>query len=294
MGGSVWSNDFYEERAATRAVTGKSAFDYHDTVAKLRPSERKVHAKMNPNGVKVRESRDSKEHPESLAIAVIFDHTASMQSVPMECQKQLPKLMGSLGDAGIKDPQILFGNVGDTTCDPGSLQIGQFESGIEMDEDLGRMWLVGGGGGQNTESYQNAIYFFARHTALDCFEKRNKKGYLFVIGDELPYPEVSRTEVETLFGDKLQENVLTTNIIKEAQEKFHVFYFIPEHTSNGRDPQIRIQWEKLLGKGNVLSVRDEAQICTAIVDVVAKTEGVERPATTTTATKKKADATVRL
>ena len=40
-----------------------------------------------------------------------------------------------------------------------------------------------------TESYELAMYFMARHTALDCHEKRGKRGYLFIIGDEMAYPQ---------------------------------------------------------------------------------------------------------
>ena len=92
-------------------------------------------------------------------------------------------------------PQILIGGIGDATCDRAPLQVGQFESGIEIDEDLAKLWLEGGGGGQQTESYELAMYFMARHTSIDCLEKRGQRGYLFLIGDEMPYPKVKRKEV---------------------------------------------------------------------------------------------------
>ena len=139
---------------------------------------------MNPYGV-TRESRDSDEHPESIAIGVILDQTGSMKDTPREIQKVLPKLMTALVAGGVKDPQVLFGAVGDTTNhEVASCQIGQFESGLEMEDDLGRMYMEGCGGGSYEESYQNVIYFFARHTSIDCLEKRGRKGYLFIVGDE--------------------------------------------------------------------------------------------------------------
>lgn len=273
MGASYWSDDFYRDREEVRAKENKPVFA-HDAAIRSGTAKQEVHAKLNPHGVKVRESRDSKEHPESLAIAVMFDITGSMESVPRKLQSKLPNLMNLLITKGyVKDPQILFGAVGDTTTDPGSLQIGQFESGIEMDDDLGRMWLVGMGGGQVQESYQNAIYFFARHTSIDCFEKRNKKGYLFLIGDENPYSAVSRREIATLCGDTLEADIPTEQIIKEAQEKYHVFYLIPTHTTHGRDPQIRRRWESLLGKSNVLMLENEDNICELIGLTVGLCEG---------------------
>src|SRR5262249_20618935 len=142
---------------------------------------------------RVRESRDSDVHPESHAVAVLLDVTGSMQTVPRILQKSLPRLMGLLIRKGyLEHPQILIGAVGDATCDSAPLQVGQFESGIEIEEDLGRLFLEGGGGGQVTESYELAMHFLAHHTSLDCVEKRGKKGYAFLIGDEAPYPRVKR------------------------------------------------------------------------------------------------------
>lgn len=275
MGASTWNDDFYVHREEVRKKEKKSAFEYNDKVRTLAYNERKTHEKLDPKGIKARESRDSLAHPESLAIGVMFDVTGSMQSTPIALQKQLPRLMGLLSKTDfVKDPQVLFGAVGDARSDRGSLQVGQFESGIEMDDDLGRMWLEGGGGGSMEESYQNAIYFFARHTAIDCHEKRGKKGYLFLIGDEKPYMTVSRNQIEALCGDGLQADVPIDDIIREAQEKYHVFFIIPQHTSHGRDPQIEAVWTKLLGTGNVLKLEDESAISELIAATVALTEGV--------------------
>ncbi len=175
---------------AVRARTGRDAFE-HDHAVRQGEVERGVHEKMDPRNVKLRESRDSDVHPESRAVAVLFDVTGSMQGVPRILQANLPRLMSLLIDGRYLDhPQILIGAIGDATCDAAPLQVGQFESGIEIEDDLGRLYLEGGGGGHITESYELAMYFMARHTAIDCWEKRGQRGYLFLIGDEIPYPRV--------------------------------------------------------------------------------------------------------
>lgn len=273
MGGSRWSDDFYRDREDDRVRTGKSAFDY-DVRLKADPRATKIaHPKMSPHRA-TRESRDSAAHPESVAIGVVFDVTGSMGSIPVQLQKKLPQLMGLLLRKGyVKDPQILFGAVGDYFADSVPLQIGQFESGIEMDDDLGRLFLEGGGGGSFEESYQNALYFFARHTSIDCFEKRGKKGYLFLIGDEMPYACATRKEIERLTGDSIARDLSVEDIIREAREKYHVFFVIPRGASHGADPKLRKRWSSLLGEQNVIMLDDPDGVCEAIGVAIGLVEG---------------------
>ena len=84
MGSGRWSTDVYDAASRIRAATGTSAFAYSDSGA------RKVHDALNPFGVSMRESRDNDEHPQSLAIAVLFDVTGSMRAVPRVLQTKLP------------------------------------------------------------------------------------------------------------------------------------------------------------------------------------------------------------
>jgi hypothetical protein len=72
------------------------------------------------------------------------------------------------------------------------------------------------------------MYFAARHTAMDCWEKRKKKGYLFITGDETPWMELIRDHVSGLIGDPMQANMEIGDVVREAQEKFHTFFLIPD------------------------------------------------------------------
>lgn len=272
MGGSSWSNDLYNDRAAHKASTGTATFDHDDDIKKGRKTA-KAHDKMSPHGVKIRESRDSETHPDSVAIGVFFDVTGSMGHVPVVLQQKLPKLMELLLTKGYcKDPQILVGAVGDYHADRVALQTGQFESGIEIDEQLGLLYLEGGGGGSYEESYQNAMYFFARHTAIDCWEKRGKKGFLFLIGDEKPYAVSTRAEIKAIFDDDIQDNVSVKDLIREVSERYNVFFIIPSGTEHFKDPALRECWAGLLGAEHVIMLEDPSLVCETIGSIVGMFE----------------------
>jgi hypothetical protein len=264
MGSGLWSTDVYTAAANYRAAHGKSAFDYSDSGA------RTVHPALDPRGVTVRESRDSDEHPFSTPIAVLFDVTGSMGGVPRVLQTKLPQLLGLLTRKGYAtDPHLLFGAVGDATCDRVPLQIGQFESDNRMDEDLARIVLEGGGGGQKRESYELAMYFMTRHTSLDSVLKRGRRGYLFLIGDEMPYPRVSPSAVGRFIGDSLSEAIATEQILAELRRVFDVYYLMPAAASWGGDHEILTRWRDLLGQ-NVLELDDLDAVC----ETIALTVGI--------------------
>ncbi|MFD0686747.1 hypothetical protein [Actinomadura fibrosa] len=266
MGSGHWSTDVYSARASYRAATGASAFAYSDGGATA------VHPDLDPKGVAVRESRDSDDHPESLAIGVLFDVTGSMGTVPRTLQTKLPDLLGLLLRKGyVADPHILFGAVGDATCDRAPLQVGQFEADNRMDDDLGKILLEGGGGGQMTESYELAMYFMARHTAIDCFEKRGRRGYLFLIGDELAYPQVKRREVANVLGEEIPEDIPVADIVRELQRMYEVYFIIPEGACHSGSRKLKDFWQGLLGQ-HVLYLDDLDAVCETIALTVGLSE----------------------
>jgi len=232
------------------------------------------HPLMNPHGVRLRESRDSVEHPNSLGIAFALDVTGSMGAIPeLLAKKELPNFMKILTGCGVPDPQLLFLALGDATCDNAPLQVGQFESTAElMDQWLTWTFLEGGGGGQNTESYELALYFLAQHTEMDCYVKRGRRGYLFMTGDELPYPEVSRHQVDGVIGDKLDDDLPVENVVAVLEQTFHPFFLVPDLDRRARCER---RWRDLLGD-HVICMESPEDTCFVAAGLVALTEGLVR------------------
>lgn len=271
MGGGNWDTTAYRAAATTRRKAGKADFGYDDDVRRGRAKG--IHKDLDPRGIKtsvmgVREARDSAEHPNSVPIKIDFDVTGSMHRIPQVMQKKLPQLMDViLAKTSITDPQIMMGAIGDWHSDQYPVQAGQFESDNRFDEQLRNMILEGNGGGQMMESYGHSFYQAARLIATDAWEKRRKKGYLFTIGDEKFWPELSARELNDVYdiGAEVGEDV--ASLIKEAQQRWEIFHIVPTDTFHGGKSVIREFWQEHLGE-RVILLDDADLVCETIAGTI--------------------------
>ena len=260
---------------------GGYSFEAHQAITAARVDlpaqevfkQREVHPLMRPDGVKVRESRDSASHPSSLAITLALDVTGSMGAIPeLLAKEELPGLIKMLMAHGVSDPQVCFMAIGDAFHDRAPLQVGQFESTAElMDQWLTWSWLEGQGGDPGHESYELALYFAARHLELDCFRLRGKRGYLFMTGDEKPYPHLSRTVVRSVLGDELEDDLPLSVVVDEAQRSLEPFFLIPDLE---RRRQCERAWRDALGD-RVVCMESPRDTTACIAAIVAMNEGAE-------------------
>jgi hypothetical protein len=132
-----------------------------------------------------------------------------------------------------------------------------------MDDDLGRIVLEGGGGGQMMESYELAMYFMARHTVTDAWQKRGRRGYLFVIGDELAYPVVKAREVRDRIGDDLREDVPLRQLAAELTARWDTYYLLPAGSHYSGNRKVLDFWRGLLGQ-NAVELDDLDAVCETI------------------------------
>ena len=269
MGGGSFSHTAYSSVSQARATAPVDQIFRQNTA-------HQVHKDLDPMGVKVRESCDSDEHPESNAVGIWFDHTGSMGRAPeIFAKEKLGNLMKILLAKGYIDhPQVLFGCFGDYSDGRGTIQVGQFESDQRIDDCLTKMWLVGGGGGQAKESSELAFYFMARHTKMDCLDKRGKKGYMFLVTDEASYENVSSFQAREVFGDSVEADIPVGQILDELKEKFEVFVVFlrtDSYISSVRTA-IRQKWKDLLGE-RVLDLEDPDHVCEVIGTAIGLCEG---------------------
>jgi hypothetical protein len=260
MGHGEYSADMRSLRATSFGYYTKSSSEIF--------SSKQINSAMNPHGVQLRESRDSNDHPNSLAIVLALDVTGSMGSIPHHLVKDgLPTIVDNIIKKGVKDPQILFLGIGDHECDSSPLQVSQFESSDELlDKWLTSIYLEGGGGGNDGESYLLAWYFAGHRTAIDCFEKRSQKGFLFTIGDEPCLNVVPKSKIQGIMGEGQYEDFNSKVLLDKAREKYNVYHIHVRETSSGSRQKVMDGWKQLMSDNLIIANRHEE-----IPDLIANT-----------------------
>ena len=280
MGSGVYSYSLASERSCSRKLATATMDSY--TAMETTFTQRKLDSEMNIKG-KIRESRDSEEHPNSVPIIVALDTTGSMGDIPMDLiQNSFPEIMKSILDSGVNDAQVCFIGVGDCYYDNAPIQCGQFESSDElMEKWLQKVWLERGGGGNTGESYNLAWYFASRHTVTDAWEKRNKKGILITLGDEPCLSEIPKNAIEELFGDPAQAGIISNQLIEEVKEKWDIYHI---HFGENRISTIN-KWKNLIGGDRVYALpRENYNLIPTISDIVLRSIGNSSQASSSTST----------
>ena len=145
MGGGVYCYSAASDRSATYSTSASLDSSY---LTREVFTKRSLDEKMDIKG-KIRESRDSAEHPTAVPLIIGRDVTGSMGSIPKYLiTKGFPELMRKIMDEGVEHAQVCFMGIGDNECDQAPIQVGQFETSDLLQEQwLKSIYLEGGGGG---------------------------------------------------------------------------------------------------------------------------------------------------
>ena len=269
MGTTSYSCDTRSMRAVAMDYSTKS-------VAQIftQSSKRMAHESMLSKNVKIREARDSANHPNTVPICLFLDVTGSMGDIPHQFIKEgLPTLMGTLTQNGIPDAALLFAGIGDHEYDKYPVQVGQFESGDEeLDMWLTRIYLEGGGGSNRGESYPLAWQFASDYTVTDSWEKRKKKGYVFTIGDERPLPKYPKTANKEIYSESAKQESPhedVQSLLEKAEERYNVYHL---HYCHGHSSEEQMtDWKQILGD-RCIKVTDYKEIPKIMAKIIMDNE----------------------
>ena len=270
MGDGRWDSKKWDSYA-TDKVHSKKTVDAIYTA-------RNIEKDLNPKGIKMRESCDSIDNPNSTAIVVALDVTGSMGRLSeVMARKGLKTLAEEIYNRKpISDPHIMFMGIGDAEMgDKAPLQVTQFEADIRIAEQLQKLYLEGGGGGNKYESYILAWYFLAFHSKIDCFEKRSKKGYVFTVGDERPTPYLYADDIQRVFGYRPQfEKISAEDLLDIVSRQYEVFHLIVEEGGGFRSDNYEVtkKWNALLGQ-KAIHLADHTKMSEVIVSTLQVVNG---------------------
>lgn len=266
MGNSSWDKREY----AARSVS------YSDRSREQLFQNKSIRKDFDPKNITIRESCDSEANPNSTALIFGLDVTGSMGFIAEKIAKEgLGTLVnGILDNKPVTDPHLMMMAIGDIGYDNFPLQVTQFEADIKIADQLLELYLESGGGGNSYESYDLPWAFAATKTAIDCFDKHGRKGYLFTIGDELP-PVTARNQVlKDRVGIDMQSDVDIDQVLQEAQSRYNVFHVIVEegNFARSRGKVVYEKWSELLGKKAIL-LDNHHNISQVIISVIMVNEG---------------------
>ena len=269
MGTTRWDPDDWKDYSAK--TTAKPA----DAIF----TSRSLHEDLDPKKITIRESRDSDANPNSTPIIVASDVTGSMGMIADYFVKTgLGKFFEEvLERKPVSDPHLMVMGVGDFNYDRAPLQVSQFEADLKIADQLEKVYVEGGGGNNDSESYDMAVYFAAYHTSTDCFEKRGKKGYLFTIGDEMPPTSTSKVLIEKFTADKVQSEAGFKDTIAAAEKMYNYYHIIVAEGSyaRGRLDKVKKAWSDLIGQ-NAVVLNDYHSLSELMVSLIEINEGRDK------------------
>lgn len=266
MGNGRWNPSDWGAYASAN-VSGKSQAQVF--------SSRHLKDAYDPKGITMRESRDSADNPLSTPIILAADVTGSMGMIAHTLmQDGLNTLATEIYNRKpVTDPHIMGMAIGDAYTDRAPLQVTQFEADICLADQIRDLWIEGGGGGNDGESYALAHLFAAHKTSTDAFEKRGRKGYLFTIGDEPIHGTVTAGQAQAL-GLPAEGDITAAQAIAQASRAWEVFHIVltkEGHCRYNPDDVLR-SWRAVLPE-RVIELEDVSALAETVVSIIQVREG---------------------
>ncbi len=252
---------------------------YHDpkTTTKDIYSRSKIDEDLDPKKFSIRESVDSPDNPESTPIIIGLDVTGSMNPVlDAMARKGMKTLCEEIYKRKpVTDPHICTLGIGDVECDSYPFQATQFEADVRIFKHLEKIYLEGGGGGNDHESYILAWYFATYRTKTDSFAKRGRKGFIFTMGDEEITPKIISEDFRKHLNEGEMRDMTCQELFDLAFPEWEIFHVIIKEGSHARRAfdEVKQSWEDVIGVQRTIPLDDHTKIGEVIVSVLEIASG---------------------
>ena len=271
MGGGSYSSRDWDSFSTSRK--------YHDpkTTTKHIYSKGALDDVLDPKKFRIRESVDGLDNPESTPIILALDVTGSMSPVlDSIARKGLKTICEEIYNRKpITNPHICILGIGDVECDHAPFQATQFEADIRIFEQLEKLFLEGGGGGNNYESYILAWYFAVYRTKIDSFSKRGRKGFIFTVGDEEITPKITAHAIKEFMGDGQMRDFSAEELFDLVSMEWNVYHVIIKEGdyASRQFTEVKKSWKNVIGIERTIPLDDHMKLGEVVVSVLEMMAG---------------------
>ena len=263
MGGGSYSSVAWKGFSASRK------YDDVRTTTEQIYKKRTLDSMLDPKGFKIRESVDGPDNPESTPIIIGLDVTGSMgRVVDYIARKGLKTICEEIYNRKpVTNPHVCVLGIGDMVYDASPFQATQFEADIRIFEELEKVYLEGGGGGNDYESYILAWYFAQYRTKTDSFSKRGRKGFIFTIGDEQITPSISARDIKRHLGGQETKDFTAKELFDEVSQEWNVYHIIIKEGdyASRQFSRVKQSWDNVIGAQRTIALSDHKKIGEVVV-----------------------------
>jgi len=163
-------------------------------------------------------------------VVICVDVTGSMGKWPKVIWDKLPMFYGQIMlKSYLDDPAFSFCAIGDAYGDGSPLQVAHFARGTEIDLQISKIHIEGGGVGLqgDHETYELAAYYYANLCYFDIMPK--DKPFFFITGDESFYEILNGEQIAKLITGEKPPNRESIEVWHELSQKFSVFFYYTRH-----------------------------------------------------------------
>jgi len=199
-------------------------------------------------------------------LVIVTDETGSMGEWPTTMFSKLPYLEHEAKTEYLGEDVEQY-----------PLQARPFAKGTDLAEKLKELVIEGSGGGTTQESYELAALYYARNVKMP----NAIKPLLIFIGDESPYDHVDSDQAESIARVNLTQRVKTSQVFKELQEKFSVYFvqkpYGSERLTDGpltsTTKRVHEDWAALVGEDHIALLNDPGRVVDVIFGIMAREAG---------------------
>lgn len=278
MGGGSYERDVYEAPSAGGGGGGAAPAAFSAEAQKAL-QQQELHPELDPRGRRL-------QCDAGTPIVLAIDVTGSMGDWARILYDKFPMFFGQLTLHGYcEDPVVSIAGVGDAAYDTAPLQISAFDRGVAIDGLISKLFIEGGGGSNSEESYDLACHYYASPSLVTLPPAGGRsKPFFFMTGDEFLYRSVNPVFVDQWIGDAGSQGLGDSSgdpwslagLFAALSARYEVFLLKKTHASATAEPEIRKQWEDLIGPSRVIVLDNPRAIVDVMLGLISMCTGERR------------------